>query len=279
MKRTNIGWICVLVAVCGLASQGNGDVYRSAITEGPIVIGDGPHAVAPDWTDTFQLGAVTGDGILSLEAGGFSHDGCVVKVNGQVIGNLPWSGPFLRHELTVPASVLSAGQNTFWITAPPDSVGGLDDMSFRNVALIDRPYGPRYPVVVQKDPIHIGDNAQAVGTNWTDTFYLDSVQVPAELSLETIGVGNPGCLVKINEHLIGEVPWATGSDYTRRVLPIDPSFLQAGENTFWITAAPDGVGGWDDMNFRGVMVVPEPATLSLLGLGGLAALIRRRRKQ
>jgi hypothetical protein len=279
MTRTNLGWICVLAAVCGLATQGNGEVYRSAITEGPVVVGDGSQAVGPDWTDTFHLDTVDGDGVLSLECRGAGWPGGQVWVNGVLIGNLLWPQPeYIRHELPVAASVLQAGENTFRIAPPPDHGSGLDDIRFRNVALMDVAgvYGPRYPVIIEKDEVHLGDNPPP--HDWSDTFQLDSVQTPVALSIETIGVGNPGCLIKINGHLLGEVPWATGSDYARHELPIDPNSLQLGENTFWITAAPDGVGGWDDMNFRNAMVVPEPATLSVLAIGGLAALIRRRRR-
>jgi hypothetical protein len=51
-------------------------------------------------------------------------------------------------------------------------------------------------------------------------------------------------------------------------------------NTF--TGIPDVIatlGATSNEAFRGVAIVPEPASLSLLGLGAIAVLVRRRRKQ
>ena len=45
-----------------------------------------------------------------------------------------------------------------------------------------------------------------------------------------------------------------------------------------IRASADGGAGWMAFDNFTVDVVPEPATMSLLGIGGLLALVRRRRK-
>lgn len=43
----------------------------------------------------------------------------------------------------------------------------------------------------------------------------------------------------------------------------------------YVRSQLDGVGSWDDDQLAGV--VPEPATMAMLAIGGLALVLRRRR--
>ena len=73
----------------------------------------------------------------------------------------------------------------------------------------------------------------------------------------------------------------TSSDYDAAIgnaleLRIDRDKMPNLDDQPYVYMQLDGTGGWDDDQLEGV--VPEPATIGLMGLGLLAVLVKRRRK-
>jgi len=134
--------------------------------------------------------------------------------------------------------------------------------------------------------VHLGDQtlsehapyggAAATGTNWQTTFTLPPNPTFATLNLGYCGsdYNNP---ILINNNFLANLPIHSGfpPDYSSLNVPL--AMLNAGTNT--IRIYPGKVGSnWDDISFGQItMTTPEPATLSLLALGGLLALRRRRK--
>jgi PEP-CTERM motif len=98
-----------------------------------------------------------------------------------------------------------------------------------------------------------------------------------------------GLSLSLPTDLLITTSFATGHRVTEIQLPLlGLGALHAGD-TIYASGIENFNGGmhflpdtlsatWDSRNYAAITVVPEPATMSLLALGGIATLIRRRRK-
>jgi len=134
--------------------------------------------------------------------------------------------------------------------------------------------------------VHLGDQtlqehapyggATATGTNWQTTFNLPSIPSQATLSLGYGGTSY-NSPIRINDVFLDYLPIKPNFPVEYADLDVPISMLQAGPNTIRIYPGKSG-SNYDDISFGEISItVPEPATLSLLTLGGLAVLRRRRK--
>jgi hypothetical protein len=86
--------------------------------------------------------------------------------------------------------------------------------------------------------------------------------------------GNPFDVL-LNGGLLGSFPALANNTTISLGLPF--SLLQAGENI--LTLQYQGTSGWTQFDYHRLELMPEPGTLSLLALGGLALVRRRRRRR
>ncbi|MDP6544973.1 MAG: PEP-CTERM sorting domain-containing protein [Phycisphaerae bacterium] len=134
--------------------------------------------------------------------------------------------------------------------------------------------------------VHLGDQtlsehapyggAAATGVNWQTTFTLPQNPTFATLNLGYCGsdYNNP---ILINGSFLAYLPIHPGFPPDNGSLNVPLAMLNAGTNTIRIYPELRG-NNYDDISFGQItMTTPEPATLSLLALGGLVALRRRRK--
>lgn len=134
--------------------------------------------------------------------------------------------------------------------------------------------------------VHLGDQtltehapyggAAATGTNWQTTFTL-----PPNPTFATLNFGYGGSSydnpILINSNFLAYLPILPGFPPDSSSINVPLGMLNAGTNTIRIYPGKSG-SNWDDISFGEItMTTPEPATLSLLALGGLLALRRRRK--
>ena len=136
--------------------------------------------------------------------------------------------------------------------------------------------------------VHLGDGtwatyesyggAEAYGSSWETGFNISLTTILSATLYFDYFETNVEAPVYVNGNLVSYVP-----TYPFTVAPIPGSLsisaasLNTGANTIRIESA--WVGEWDDFAIGNIQlaVIPEPATLSLLVIGGLALLKRRRR--
>ena len=114
------------------------------------------------------------------------------------------------------------------------------------------------------------------GTDWQTTFTLPSNPTFATLNFGYGGTSyaNP---ILINGSFLANLPIRPGFPPLWTSMDVPLNMLNAGTNTIRIYPGKSG-SNWDDISFGEItMTTPEPATLSLLALGGLLALRRRRK--
>ena len=158
---------------------------------------------------------------------------------------------FFNSGLDIQALHFDNSSGSYWmglpVVNPPIDTNG-DPTSFLFMTIFDLIFfdnsgtTPSYLVAVDMSGATVSVALAAWGPGWTP--------VPLLASDFNVSVAN-GLELRINQSKMGSL---AANPYVRAQL--------------------DGVGSWDDDQLVGV--VPEPATLSLLALGGLAMLARRR---
>ncbi len=125
----------------------------------------------------------------------------------------------------------------------------------------------------------------AEGVSWTSgEFDLPSLEAgQAHLIIDLVQVeGTVDTGAWINDVYIGAFSQCLSADEwaVDRSVTIDSAVLLPTGNVISIQAGLGDTGNYDDFMFRNLRVeyVPEPATMSLLGLGGIAVLGGKRRK-
>jgi len=145
-------------------------------------------------------------------------------------------------------------------------------------------------VLVEAGTHHIGDETLTLGlfANWPHQEATRWDSIPFDWPYAASGtlqvvldtVDSEQSTVYVNGTLIGEIPidqMDASIWHNDLGVPFDGSLLEPTGNAVSIVCRywPEA-SNYDDLLFRNVWITPEPATLSLLAVGGLMALRRRR---
>ena len=112
-------------------------------------------------------------------------------------------------------------------------------------------------------------------------FYDNAGIVPDYMVVVDMAGGTPDVTLTEWNGAGWDVVALTNSDYDAAIdnaleLRIDQAKMPNLDDQPHVYMQLDGTGGWDDDQLEGV--VPEPATIALMGLGLVAVLVKRRRK-